>query len=441
MIKVEVETVDPVRRRLAVEVPEEEVRAEIDRAYGELGRHARVRGFRPGRTPRPVLEQLFGDQVRADVFGKLIQQSYAEALRERGLAVVSQPQIVTERAEPGAALRYSATVEVRPEVEAQRYSDFVVERPLQPVSDADVDAYLRRAQDSLAQLKPIADRSRVQRGDVATIDYEARLGARLVGRGENRLVEVGRGSFGPDFDAQIETAEVGGTREITVGYPADHSNTELAGQTVRFHVTVKSLASKELPPLDDDFAKDHGECASLAELRARVRQQLEAQANQHADEAVRAALVEQLVKQHDDLVVPDAMVHRRAHALAEDFVRSMRDPRVPQKTEDTALLERLSHDLEPQARTQVKAALLLEAVARQEHLDVSDDDLNAHISELSAQAGTAGERVRALYQDEDARLALHDRLLQQRALDLVASRATITTVEASRSVADRNQNG
>ena len=440
-MKVEVETVDSVRRRLAVEVPEEEVRAEIERAYGELGRHARVRGFRPGRTPRPVLEQLFGDQVRADVFGRLIQQSYAEALRERGLAVVSQPQIVTERAEPGASLRYSATVEVRPDVDVGGYTGLAVDRPLAPVAEADIDAYLRRLQESLAQLHPVTDRRPVQRGDVVTLDYEARLGARLVGRGENRLVEIGRGGFGPDFDSAIEGSEIGDPREVSVRYPDDHANAELAGQLVQFQVTLKSLATKQVPPLDDDFAKDHGECASLDELRDRVRQQLEAQANQRADEAMRAALAEQLVKAHPDLLVPDAMVHRRAHALAEDLVRSMRDPRVPPKGDEGALIERLSHDLEPQARDQVKAALLLEAVARQEELVVNDADLDAHIEQLCAQAGTAAERVRALYRDDDARAALRARLMQQRALDFVASRATVTNVVSRESVADANQNG
>jgi trigger factor len=438
-MKVEVETVDSVHRRLAVEVPAEAVRDEIDRAFGELGRHARVRGFRPGRTPRPVLEQLFGDQVRTEVFGKLIQESYTAALRERGLAVVSEPQIVTERAELGAALRYSATVEVKPEVQPRDYSGLRVDRPLAPVTDADVEAFLHRLQESLAQLRPIAGRSRIERGDVVALDYEARIGQRLAGKAENRFVEVGRGSFAEGFDEQIEGAEVGAVREFDLTYPADHANAELAGQTVHFRVTLRSLAAKEMPGLDDDFAKDHGECASLAELRLRVRQQLEAEAARRADEAARTALVEQLTGAHD-IMVPDAMVQRRAHALAEDVMHSMRDPRVRSKDE-RGLIERFAKELEPQARSQVKAALVLEAIARQEHLEVTEEQLDAHVEELAAQAGKAAERVRALYRDEDARTALRARLLQQRALDLVASRASITTVEKSPSVADPSQNG
>jgi trigger factor len=439
MIKVEVETVDPVRRRLAVEVPAEEVRQEIERAYGELAHRAQVRGFRPGRTPRPVLEQLFGDQVRADVFGKLIQRSYEEALREQGLAVVSEPHIVTERAEPGAPLKYSATVEVKPEVAATRYSGFAVERPLAPVSDADVEAALARLRESFAQLQPIADRAQVARGDVVTLDYEARRDGRLAGRGENRLIEIGGGTFPPSFDAQLEGAECGTTREFRVTYPADYSNAELAGQALDFRVTVKTLASKHVPELDDDFAKDHGECDTLAELRARIRTQLEAQAAQRADDVVRAKLIDQLIDAHD-FAVPDAMTHRRAHALAEDVLQSVRDPRLRRK-DAAAQVDRLAHELEPEARKQVKAALLLESIAQREHLEVRDSDLDAHIEQYASAAGTAGDRVRALYQSADARAALRARLLQQRALDLVTSRATVTTVSRASSVADPAQNG
>jgi len=321
----------------------------------------------------------------------------------------------------------------------QNFAGLQVDRPLAPVLDGDVDAFLERLRESLAQLQPITDRTRAERGDVVTIDYEARRDDRVVGRGDNRLLELGRGAFTESFDTQLEGAEVGSTREFTVAYPTEHSNAELAGQQVHFRVTVKALASKEMPPLDDDFAKDHGECETLTELRERVRQRLEAEAVQRADEAVRAGLIDKLVRDNE-IMVPEAMVHRRAHALAEDFLHSMRNPRLPQRDE-RGVLERLSTELEPRAREQVKAALLLEAVARQEHIEIGETEVQTEIEQMVAQAGNAGERVRALYQEESARAALRARMLQQRALDVVASRATITTVEPTSSVADAEQKG
>jgi trigger factor len=440
MMKVEVETVDPVRRRLAVEVPVEDVRSEMERAYGELGRRAQVRGFRPGRTPRQVIERMFGDQVRAEVFAKLIQRSYADALREHGLIVVSDPEIVTEQAEPGVPLRYSATVEVRPEVLTRNYAGLDAERRIPAVSDADVDEFLGKLQESLTQLRPIADRTRIERGDVVTLDYEARIAQRLVGRAQSRLVEIGGSSFSESFDTELEGTEVGTTREIDVTYPDDYADAEVAGQTVTFRVTTKALSAKDVPPLNDDFAKDHGECDTLPDLRQRVRRELEEQVARRADEAVRGALVEQLVKAHDDIVIPDAMVQRRAQAMAEELIQSRRDPHLRPKDE-AAQRASLASTLEPQARAHVKAALLLDSIAQQEHLEVSDAALESHIQDLVARAGNVGERLRALYQDPEAREGLRARLLHQNALDLVVARANIVTVAAEDSVADTQQNG
>src|SRR5262249_21855550 len=187
MTKVAVETVDAVRRRLAVEVPETEVRAEIERAYEALRRKANVRGFRRGKAPRSVLERLFGDQVRGEVFGKLIHESYEEALRSEQIEPVGEPQVITEQAEPNAPLRYSVTVEVKPDIVVTGYEGLEARRPLKPVSEKDVDDFLDQLRDSLAQLRPISDRSVARTGDVATVDYEARSGDRIVGRGEGRL--------------------------------------------------------------------------------------------------------------------------------------------------------------------------------------------------------------------------------------------------------------
>ena len=179
--KVDVETVDSVRRRLAVEVPAEEVSAEIEKAYVQLARGAKVRGFRPGRVPRPVIERLFGDRVRAEVFEKLIQQSYAEVVEEQRIAAVGRPEIVTEQARPGEVLRYSATVEVKPEIVVEHYAGLDVERPLAPVADAEVDAFLERLRQSSAQLRPIVERTTVESGDVVTVDYEGRVDGRARG--------------------------------------------------------------------------------------------------------------------------------------------------------------------------------------------------------------------------------------------------------------------
>jgi trigger factor len=438
IFKVDVETVDSLRRRLAVEVPAETVSAEIHKAFNELGRAAKVPGFRPGHVPRPVLERMFGDRIRAEVFGRLIHASYTEALEEQQITAVGQPEIVTEQTEAGTALRYRATVEVRPDVTVEGYTGLSVDRPLSPVSDEDVAAALGRLQESLAQLRPVTDRTLVQLGDVVSLDYEAHVDGRLMSRGENRDVELGANRFPPGFDDRLVGAAVGGKLDFDITYPTENSAPELAGKSVHFHVEVRSISVKEVPPLDDDFAKDHGECSTLEELRQRLRRQLEAEAARRADEAVRRNVVVELAKRHD-VPVPQAMVQRRTEALVEEVLHDWQRQRGRLK-DDSQARAHLRKELEPRAHEQVKAILLLEAVARQEAIGVSDGEVEAHVSALAQAAGAAAERVRALYQQPEARGQLRAQMLQSRAVDFLVSRAEIRDVSRL-NVADAAETG
>lgn len=438
MTKVALESVDAVRRRLAVEIPAAEVTAEIERAYAQLKQRARVPGFRQGRAPRSVLEKMFGDQVRADVFGRLVQESYVDAVREQNLQPVSSPEIITESAEPGAPLRYSATIEVRPAVTAGGYTGLAVERPVHAVTDSDVDHFLTGLRERNATLVAIGDRHEAQVGDIATIDYEARVGDAVVGKGDQRMVEVGgRPEDGPG--AHLAGALLGVPVQFETTYPEEHQNPELAGKTVHFTATVRGLARRDVPVLDEAFAKRHGDVESVEALRELVRQQLDIAAQRDAAGAVRSALVTKLVEAHQ-FDVPQSMIDRRAELLADEVLEGL-GPRRPSASHAAEFRTRLLRDLQEQARNQVKATLLLESIAEQEHLVVDEATIDAHIDRLAETAGKARERVRALYQDPAARAGLRSRLLQDRALDLIVERANVTDVERPSGVAGVPGNG
>jgi trigger factor len=358
---------------------------------------------------------------------------------QEALDVVGDPEIVTEQAEGGAPLRYSATVEVKPDVVADHYVGLPVERPVIEISDGDVDTYLERLRESLAQFRPVTDRRVVDWGDVVTLDYEARCEGRLLGRGEQRPIEIGKNSFPPEFDRALVGADIGAAREFEVAYPADASVAELAGKTVRFRVQLHALSLKELPVLDDEFAKDHGECDSLDELRVRARKRLEAEAGRHADDAMRRGLLSELAKAHD-IPVPQAMVARRTEALLEEARRELYGG-TPRRREPPEVAVQLRRELQPRAQEQVKVALLLEAIVRQEGIEVGETDIDEHIAELAAQAGSGSERVRSLYENQDLRRQLRDRIAQSRAIDAVARRAKITNVQSKSGVAALPENG
>ncbi len=437
--KVAVETLDAVRRRLAVEVPAEEVQAEIAKAYAQLGRGAKVHGFRPGRVPRQVLERLFGDRVRGEVFGRLMRESYAAVIEERQIEALGQPEFVTEQAEPGAALRYSATVEVKPEITVASYRDLEVDRPLAVVTEAHIDAYMEQLRQSLAQLRPITDRQDVQRGDVVTLDYEATVDGREVDRAEGRDLEIGANNFPPQFDEHLVGATVGAELRFVVKQATDASAPESPEKTVQFHVRLRGLSQKEVPALDDEFAKDHGECSTLEELRQRVRQQLESDAGRRADEAVRRALAVRLADTHD-IPVPTALVQARIEAMLAELISEWQRRRIQPRNRADAIA-RLRSELEPQARQQVKIALLLEAIAQQEGVSVDEREVDERIETLAAASGFGAERVRAAYQSVEARRQLRTRLLHARTLDAVARTARIHTTQRTDSVAEADENG
>ncbi len=417
--KVTLEDLTPVRKRLQVQVSAAAVQAELDRAFAAIGRGAKLRGFRPGKAPRAVLERLFGDQVRREVLGHLVEESFQQAVASQQLAIVGSPDIEAETLTAGEALRYSATVDVRPVIEIESFDGLTATRPSDAVTDAEVDRVLERLRESAAQLRPIEGRTVVEPGDVVAVDLTSRMEGAEPVRREGVFLEAGAGSFPQALENQLVGQQRGAHLSIDVPYPADYANPALAGKTVSFAVVLQDLRSKHLPPLDDDFARDHGRCDSLAELRQRVRADLEREAARRADAAVRGALVEQLLERHP-FDVPPGLVDRRVEAMIATL-----DVRIPEGQEGEAMVARLREGLRPRAEREVRAELLLDAIAAKERISVPDADVDHEIATMTARAQEVPERVRSLYERPEARRALAARLMRERALEHVVRHARI----------------
>jgi trigger factor len=365
--------------------------------------------------------------VKADVIGRLMQQALNEALESEHLAAIGTPDVATEQAEPGAPLRFTASFEIYPQIQVRAYDELKLQRVITPVTDGDVDRYLEELRESMAQLRPIEGRATVEHGDVALIDYEGRLEDRVVARGENRPCQVGGGRYPAGFEARLLGAAVGETLEFPVTYPTEDAPPELAGQTVQFRVVLRGLAAKEVPVLDDEFAKDHGECDTLGELRERVRRNLEVRGAQQAEASVRAQAVSQLVAANE-FDLPETLIARQTEEMMVDVAEGWRARRIWPKDEAQAFTA-LREQLAPRARERVKAALVLDAIAREERIDVTDADVDAEIGRSAAAAGEAAERVRALASQPAARHGLRERLRRDRALEWVLARANVITIE------------
>jgi trigger factor len=427
--RVTLEDLSPVRKRLQVEIPAAAVQAELDRAFQRVGTQARLRGFRPGRAPRPVVERVFGDQVRREVLGRLVEDSFQHAVEEHRLAVVGTPDIDAESLTPGEALRYSATIDVRPVIAIGSLDGLEASRPPVVVGDEDVEQVLAALRESVAQLRPVEDRAVVEPGDVVTADMTSRLDGGEAVQREGVLLEAGGGSFPLALERQLVGQSRGARLSARVPYPADYGNPGLAGKTAEFEVLVKALHVKELPVLDDDFARDHGRCESLAELRARVRADLEREAGERAENAVREAILEQVVARHP-FDVPPSLVERRTEALLASL-----ELRVPEGTDRERALSQARAQLQPRAERQVRAELLLDAVAEREGIVAGEAEVSGEIEAMARRERDGAERVRALYARADARDALRARMVRERALAGLVSRARIMPGSVAQSVA------
>jgi trigger factor len=427
--RITLEDLTPVRKRLRVEIPAEAVSAELDRAFGEVGRHARLRGFRPGKAPRAVVEKMFGDQVRREVLGRLVEESFHHAVSEHKLDVVGTPDIDADTLDMAQGITYSAVIDVRPTITIGNLDGIQVARPSDAVGDDDVARVLERLRESVGQLRPIEDRHVVEAGDVVTVDLTSRLDDNEPMHREDVLLEAGGGTFPAALERQLVGQAVGAHVPLTVAYPADYGNPGLAGKTVHFEVDVKAIRAKELPPLDDDFARDHGRSESLDELRAKVRADLEREAKERADAVVREAVLGELVGRHT-FDVPRSLVERRAEAMLQGL-----DVRGAEGPDRERALGELRAQLEPRAENQVRAELLLDAIAERDGIAVSDAEVSAEANALAARERQVNERVRAFYERPETRAALRARLLRDRALARVLAGARIMPLSASESVA------
>ncbi len=430
MPKIEVETLSAVRRRLEIEVPAERVAAEMQRAYEQLRRRVRLPGFRPGRAPRPLLERQFGERVRRDVFSRLVHEALAEALREKRIETVGAPQIAVEQASAGGPLRFRATVEVMPEVQARDYIGLAVERPVRRITERDVEQALERLRQAAAQLRPVEGRNVVAPGDVVLLDYEIRRDGEVVDRGVARLYEVGSGGLPEAIEQRLLGAAAG--QRLRFSLPEAGVQPRMEGQSeTQCELWVRSLFIKEVPDLDDELAKDHGECGNLAELRERVRRGLEAEAAREGDDRLRAAILERLAALHD-FEVPEGLVAQEAEALVEAVRRDWQWDRLAlSPAQREAALERLRERARAEAHTRVKAFLVLDAIAAQEGIKVEESEVSREVERELAAAGHEPRDVWQRLEQPALRAAARRRLRRQRALELVARAATVIEREAA----------
>jgi trigger factor len=429
---IDIEELSSIQRKIRVELPAEMVAGEFLRAYQNLGQRVRVKGFRAGKTPRSILRGMYGDEIRGQVRSHLVEDTLGKVIKERGLQIVSPPEIEADDLEEGRAFSFSAVFEIKPNIDVKDYSGIEVEKVRVSVTDAEVEEALRRLQESHARLEPVDNRELVQQGDFVTLDFEGSIGSKPFadGKGENYLLEVGAGKALPQFENALIGLRVGKQQTIQLIYPEDYPNPEVSGKAVEFSVVVHDIKQKVLPLLDDDFAKDHGECGSLEQLKASIRTRLDNELKRLQEEQLKEQVISRLIESHS-FTPPPAMVERQTRYLMERYQNRLAG-QTAAASESGPSMQETRRNLEASAVRQVQATLLVEKISQLEKIEVPDKDVQARIDNLARAAGDRGKSVRDIYSRSDARDELRAQLVFEHTLNFLLERANIKEVDSPR---------
>jgi trigger factor len=417
------ETKDNCTREIEVEIPAEVVARETSGVIERFQKHVRLPGFRRGKVPASVVRQRFPEDIRSEVVEALVPRYFRQEVEKRGMQPVSQPRVSDLHVAEGEPLRFKASFEILPEIQVSGYQELRAEKPDTSVSDQEVDEALGRLREQHATYSAVDDRE-LRDGDFAQVSL---VGTPASAEGkpvtmDDVLVEIGGATTVREFSDNLRGARSGEERRFDVTYPADFSDQRLAGKQLAYAITVKAIKQKVLPELNDDLAKEAGDFQSLDELRNRIREQLQAEKNHAAEHAAKDKLVEELVRRND-FPIPEALVDRQVDVRLERGLRALAAQGMRPEDMKKMDFSRLRAGQREAALREVKASLLLEKIADQEKIEVSDEEVNQEIEALAKQMQQTAEAVRARLTRDGALDRIRNRIRNEKTLDFLYRRS------------------
>ena len=426
-MSVSFESKETNRGVLTFTISQEQIKPELDRVFNSVKKTLNVPGFRKGHLPRPVFNQKFGEEaLYQDTLNALLPAAYEAAVKEAEIEVVAQPQFDVASMEKGQDWTITAEVVTKPEVKLGEYKNLEVSVDVsKEVSDADVDAKIERERNNLAEL--VLKEDKAANGDTVVIDFVGTVdGVEFDGgKGDNFSLELGSGQFIPGFEDQLVGHAAGETVEVNVTFPEDYQAIDLAGKDAKFVTTIHEVKEKEVPELDDELAKDIDEdVETLDELKEKYRKELAESKEIAFDDAVESAALDLAVENAEIVELPEEMVHEEVHRSVNEFLGNMQRQGISpdmyfQITGTTQEDLHKQHEADAEKRT--KTNLVIEAVAKAEGFEASDEDIEAEIASLAADYNMEVERVRQLL---SADMLKHD-IVIKKAVELITSTAKV----------------
>lgn len=412
---------------LSVEAGKEEVGKEIKKTYARLAREVKIPGFRKGKVPPLVLRSHLGvETIYHEALKELLPVFYNQAVKELNLKPITQPQFDVKTIGEEEGLVFNAKVEVKPEVKLGSYKGIEVETLDIEVKEEEINEQLEMLRERFAQLKVASGRP-IKEGDFALVSFQGLIDGRVLesASAEDFMFEVGKGQFIPEFEENLLGAKVGEVREFDVDFPPEYPLKEVAEKKVHFKVIVKEIKEKELPPLDDEFAKQAGAFGTLDELKGMLKERLEEVKKREAEMSLRNEVMRKVVAEAE-VELPETLVNQELEEVLAEFAYrlSLQGVSIPQYLDRTnKSLDDLKGDLRPEAEKRLKNELVLEAIAEKEKLTISDEELRKQIELLAEKSGKkADELSKEMEQKGQLELLKYDMILKK-SLDFIVDKA------------------
>ncbi len=441
-MSVQVENLEKNMAKLTVEIEAERFEKALDAAYNKQKKSISIPGFRKGKAPRKMIEKMYGAEVfYEDAANILLQETYPEAYDESGLDIVSQPDIEVVQLEAGKPFIYTAEVAVKPEVTLGKYKGVTVTKIDTTVTDEEVDAEVERQRNNNA--RTVSVERPIEVGDTAVIDFEGFVDGVAFdgGKGEGYDLEIGSHSFIDTFEDQLVGKSVGDDVDVNVTFPEQYQAEDLAGKPALFKVKINEVKAKELPELDDEFAQDVSEFDTLAEYKEDVKSKL---TKNKEDEAYRTKEDEAIEKIIDDakMDIPEAMIDNQVNSMINDFANNMMQQglSMEQYMQFTGMtIDKFKDQVRPDAIKRIQSSLVLEQVAKDENIEVTDEDVDAEIQKMADAYHMEVEKIKEFIQDSEKESMKKDIAVQKAVefiMDNVKERAKRTTKKTTEEKAD-----
>ena len=425
-MSLQVEKLEKNMAKLTIEVSAEDLDKAMEKAYQKQKSRISLPGFRKGKAPRKMIESMYGKGVfMEDAVNSLVPQEYTKALGECDLEIVSQPEINVTQMEPGKALIFTADVAVKPEVTLGDYKGVEVPKSEIAVTDEEVDAEVKKEQDKNARTVAVEDRAAAN-GDITTIDFEGFVDGVAFegGKGTDYALTLGSGTFIPGFEDQLVGANTGDHVEVKVTFPEEYQAKELAGKEAVFQCDVKKIETKEVPELDDEFAKDVSEFDTLAEYKEDVKKKLTEKKEKEARTAKENAAVDKAIE-NAQMHIPELMTKTECRQMMDDFSRRMQQQglSMEQYFQFTGQsMDKMMEDMKPQALKRIQTRLVLEKVAEAENIQPSEEEITEEIQKMADAYKMEADKIRE---------AIGESGLEQMKKDMAVQKAVTVIADAA----------